>query len=140
MEICWENILEFSDSPKCKQNKLVPVGIALGEIVSIECQVIANPSNVIFEWRLETGTSHTVNDDDDDGNEDTTADKHHSQRNVSIKAKKLINFTSAGLKSTVKYRADTIDDYGFLYCQASNIIGKQDKPCVFHIIKAGMEN
>ena len=47
------------------------------------------------------------------------------------------SFTNIGLRSLAKYRTTTINDYGRIYCQANNSIGRQDKPCIFHIIKAG---
>lgn len=42
-----------------------------------------------------------------------------------------------GTTSIVTYTPITELDYGTLLCLASNKIGKQRIPCVFHIIAAG---
>ncbi|KAF7490703.1 hypothetical protein SSS_06127 [Sarcoptes scabiei] len=45
--------LDIKYSPRCKQNNVITIGVALKESVSIECRVIANPStNLLFEWRF----------------------------------------------------------------------------------------
>lgn len=43
----------------------------------------------------------------------------------------------SGTTSIVTYTPITELDYGTLLCLASNKIGKQRVPCVFHIIAAG---
>lgn len=42
-----------------------------------------------------------------------------------------------GTSSFVSYRPVTELDYGTLLCSATNKIGKQKHPCIFHIIAAG---
>ncbi|OTF78998.1 hypothetical protein BLA29_010223 [Euroglyphus maynei] len=120
----WTNQKLTSDTPKCAQKTIQSIGIAIDEIITIECQVLANPVNVRFEWWLEPfwqsqSPLSSLND------------SNHTMKKVII-----TSFTTDGLDSRVKYRASTINDYGHLYCRAQNIIGRQERPCIFHIIKA----
>lgn len=50
---------------------------------------------------------------------------------------KNVNLCFTGTSSTVTYTPITELDYGTLLCTASNKIGRQRVPCVFHIIAAG---
>jgi hypothetical protein len=62
---------------------------------------------------------------------------------VSLKRKKksensfIIQSFSKGTSSIVSYTPMTELDYGTLLCAATNKIGKQKFPCIFHIIAAG---
>lgn len=47
------------------------------------------------------------------------------------------DFYHKGTSSIVSYTPMTELDYGTLLCIATNRIGKQRVPCVFHIIAAG---
>ena len=96
--------------PKCRHSRTFVVGVALGETVSIECQVLANPSEVIFEWAL----------------------------NGTLSPKVPLSHKSSGLISVAKFVITNQHDFGHLYCWARNSIGRQQKPCVFELIKAGM--
>jgi hypothetical protein len=49
----------------------------------------------------------------------------------------VCSFTFAGTSSFVSYTPMTELDYGTLLCSATNKIGKQKHPCIFHIIAAG---
>ena len=49
----------------------------------------------------------------------------------------VCSFTSTGTSSFVSYTPMTELDYGTLLCSATNKIGKQKHPCIFHIIAAG---
>ena len=44
---------------------------------------------------------------------------------------------SAGSESKLSYTPQNTMDYGTLLCSASNTVGEQREPCVFHIIMAG---
>lgn len=59
-----------------------------------------------------------------------------------IKVVKLHYFSSSRFRSTptqsiVEYVPRTELDYGSLLCWASNSIGRQRDPCIFHLIPAG---
>ena len=46
---------------------------------------------------------------------------------------------SDGGESCLSYTPQNTMDYGTLLCTATNTVGEQRKPCVFHIIMAGKE-
>ena len=48
-----------------------------------------------------------------------------------------IRARSDGDTSKLSYTPQNTMDYGTLLCSASNTVGEQRKPCVFHIIMAG---
>lgn len=103
--------LRISDSPTCRPNQPKIYGVAKQERAQIKCQVDANPPDVHFRW--------TFNNSADSSD---VAQTH---------------ITKMGTSSIVSYTPMTELDYGTLLCYASNKIGSQRVPCVFHIIAAG---
>lgn len=88
-------------------------GVARDETARIACEVIANPQNsVFFEWRFNTSGE--------------TVDMPHDR------------FRSTNSRSVVEYVPRTELDYGSLLCWASNDIGRQREPCIFHLVPAGV--
>ncbi|KAH9414353.1 hypothetical protein DERP_012000 [Dermatophagoides pteronyssinus] len=127
--------LNVKYTPKCKHKQIIAIGVAIDEIVTIECQVLANPVNVNFEWWLEF-SSQSSSSLNDSNNYDNGGGQNHHHHNQTSKRIMIKSFTNIGLRSLAKYRTTTINDYGRIYCRANNSIGRQDKPCIFHIIKA----
>ena len=82
------------------------------ELVDIVCRVEANPSEVQFRWTF-----------------------NNSAELIRVPNVRAV---SEGSRSTLSYTPQTSMDYGTLLCSASNTVGEQRKPCVFHIILAGM--
>ena len=101
----------FLDLPKCKLNQKIYYGVAKHETAKIECQVDADPSDVIFSWRFNNTNSQNVD---------------------------IISFASQGMKSLASYIPKVDMDYGMLLCWAQNRVGKQQEPCTFFIIEAGI--
>ncbi|KAH9522421.1 hypothetical protein DERF_005992 [Dermatophagoides farinae] len=123
------------NTPKCKHKTIVDIGVAIDETVTIECQVLANPVNVRFEWWMESWPSSSLSNDSNNYN-DGYSNNNHTADIKRMKVKTITSYTSVGLQSIAKYRTASQNDYGHLYCRATNLVGRQDKPCVFHIIKA----
>lgn len=98
-------------APTCKPNQTRVHGVAKQERASIECQVDANPPEVEFRWTFNNSA------------ESLELDRKH----VSMH----------GTSSTATYTPNIELDYGTLLCYASNLIGSQQLPCVYHIIPAG---
>lgn len=48
-----------------------------------------------------------------------------------------IDFTSKGSRSSLKYTPKSELDYGVVACWASNSVGNQKEPCLFHVVPAG---
>lgn len=86
-------------------------GVAKSEEAKIRCEVDANPSDVQFRWMF-----------------------NNSADSVDVAANHIAR---SGTSSIVTYIPITELDYGTLLCFASNKIGQQRIPCVFHIIAAG---
>ncbi|XP_066592844.1 neural cell adhesion molecule 2-like isoform X2 [Prorops nasuta] len=98
-------------SPTCKPNQTKVHGVAKQEKANISCQVDANPSDVQFRWTF-----------------------NNSAESIDVTAGHI---AGTGTSSVVSYTPITELDYGTLLCWASNSIGSQQVPCVYHIIPAG---
>jgi hypothetical protein len=99
------------DAPTCKVNQTRVHGVAKQEKANISCQVEANPPDVQFRWTF-----------------------NNSAESLDVAA---AHIARSGTSSVVSYTPMTELDYGTLLCWASNRIGHQRVPCVFHIIAAG---
>ncbi|XP_034940665.1 neural cell adhesion molecule 2-like [Chelonus insularis] len=98
-------------APTCKPNQTKIHGVAKQEKANISCQVEANPPEVEFRWTF-----------------------NNSAESIDVAAGHIVK---SGTTSTVSYTPMTELDYGTLLCWASNTIGNQLVPCVYHIIPAG---
>ncbi|KAK5647693.1 hypothetical protein RI129_002585 [Pyrocoelia pectoralis] len=98
-------------TPTCKPNQTRVYGVAKQEEARITCQVDANPTDVQFRWTF-----------------------NNSADSVDVASSHIAR---SGTSSVVSYTPMTELDYGTLLCYASNRIGHQRLPCVFHIIAAG---
>lgn len=101
----------FTVAPTCKPNQTKVHGVAKQEKANISCQVDANPPEVQFKWTF-----------------------NNSAESIDVAAGHIAR---AGTSSIVSYTPMTELDYGTLLCWASNHIGQQQVPCVYHIIPAG---
>ncbi|KAH8294938.1 hypothetical protein KR018_004471 [Drosophila ironensis] len=98
-------------APTCAQNQRKVYGIAKQEDAKVMCSVDANPREVEFSWTF-----------------------NNSAESIDVATNHIMR---SGTTSIVTYTPITELDYGTLLCLASNKIGKQRIPCVFHIIAAG---
>ncbi|XP_076665938.1 neural cell adhesion molecule 2 [Andrena cerasifolii] len=98
-------------APTCKLNQTKVHGVAKQEKANISCQVDANPPEVKFRWTF-----------------------NNSAESIDVAAGHIAR---AGTSSIVSYTPMTELDYGTLLCWATNQIGDQQVPCVYHIIPAG---
>ncbi|KAH8280897.1 hypothetical protein KR054_003592 [Drosophila jambulina] len=98
-------------APTCAQNQKKVYGIAKQEDAKVMCTVDANPREVEFSWTF-----------------------NNSAESIDVATNHIMR---SGTTSIVTYTPITELDYGTLLCLASNKIGKQRIPCVFHIIAAG---
>ena len=98
--------------PTCRPNQARVHGVAKKEMARVTCSVDANPTDVQFRWSFNNSA------------EVSQVDREHISRQ--------------GLVSHVTYTPVSEMDYGSLLCYASNKIGSQTVPCVFHIIAAGL--
>jgi hypothetical protein len=100
-----------ADAPTCRANQTRVHGVAKQEKANISCEVDANPPDVHFRWTF-----------------------NNSAESLDVAS---AHIARSGTSSVVTYTPMTELDYGTLLCWASNRIGNQRVPCVFHIIAAG---
>ncbi|KAL7017192.1 hypothetical protein ACKWTF_010287 [Chironomus riparius] len=98
-------------APTCAPQQPRVYGVAKHENAQIKCIVDANPPEVDFKWTF-----------------------NNSAESIDVAASHV---SRHGTSSFVSYRPVTELDYGTLLCSATNKIGKQKHPCIFHIIAAG---
>ncbi|BES99165.1 CD80-like C2-set immunoglobulin domain [Nesidiocoris tenuis] len=98
-------------APTCKPNQNRVHGIAKQERANISCEVDSNPTDVTFRWTF-----------------------NNSAESMAVAPTKI---EMHGTSSTVTYTPTSELDYGTLLCWATNRIGHQKVPCVYHIIAAG---
>lgn len=99
-------------APVCSPDQTLVYGSARQELVTVMCDVMANPSDKLqFDWIFSKG--------------DEKLDMQQSQIRVN------------GTRSILDYVPRTEMDYGNVLCWATNAVGRQSEPCVYHIIPAG---
>ncbi|EDV93890.1 hemicentin-2 [Drosophila grimshawi] len=98
-------------APTCAQNQPKIYGVAKQEDAHVKCIVDANPFDVDFSWTF-----------------------NNSAESIDVATNHI---SRLGTTSVLTYTPVTELDYGTLLCVATNKIGRQRTPCVFHIIAAG---
>ncbi|XP_055324788.1 protein turtle [Sitodiplosis mosellana] len=98
-------------APSCSPSQPRIYGVAKQEQAQIRCSVDANPLDVEFKWTF-----------------------NNSAESIDVASNHV---TRSGTSSIVTYTPMTELDYGTLLCVASNRIGRQRVPCVYHVIAAG---
>ena len=88
-------------------------GVGKGEMIDVICAVSANPRGVRFDWTFNNSDAFIQ----------VPGERARTEKN--------------GTPSKLTYTPKTDKDYGTLMCSASNEVGRQRKPCIFHIILAG---
>ncbi|KAF6200039.1 hypothetical protein GE061_006339 [Apolygus lucorum] len=98
-------------APTCKPNQNRVHGVAKQERANISCEVDSNPTDVTFRWTF-----------------------NNSAESMAVQSNRI---EMHGTSSTVSYTPTSELDYGTLLCWATNRIGHQKVPCLYHIIAAG---
>ncbi|XP_026332404.1 uncharacterized protein LOC113239558 [Hyposmocoma kahamanoa] len=104
--------------PVCAHLHVIIVGVVMYQTIRVRCTVDADPTNLIFIWRF-----------------------NNTNEIFEVSTARFANYTPymfaiGGTSSELFYTATTDRDYGTLYCHAKNSVGVQEKPCVFHVVKA----
>ncbi|XP_042231987.1 hemicentin-2-like [Homarus americanus] len=103
--------LDVKYAPVCSPGQVTSYAVSRDEDAEVTCSVQANPLQATFQWTF-----------------NNTADTIDVPKG---------RFTSSSSHSVITYTPMTSLDYGTLLCWASNEIGTQREPCVFHIVPAG---
>lgn len=106
-------LIHMKYAPRCREGYEVrEFGALLQETLSLRCEVEAIPRDAVrFSWTY-NGTLGDV---------------------VALPATRVQN---KGLTSILEYTVATETDFGTLACWASNSVGRQRTPCIFHIVPA----
>lgn len=99
--------------PICKQNQKSVYGAARNEDIQVICEVDADPEPDNFLWAF-----------------------NHSREPISDKRYNTINKRRD--ISILTFTPVTDMDFGYLLCWATNRLGKQASPCIYHIIPASV--
>ena len=86
-------------------------GVSESETAHISCRVDAFPEADVFAWSFNTSSGGT-----------------ELPRS---------SYTNQGSASLLSYAPRSQMEYGTVLCWASNLVGRQIVPCVFHVIPAG---
>ncbi|XP_050703985.1 nephrin-like [Eriocheir sinensis] len=103
--------LDVKFAPVCSPGQVTTYAVSRYEDAEVTCSVDANPLQESYQWTF-NNTADTI--DVPQG-----------------------RFTSLSSHSVITYTPMTPLDYGTLLCWATNPIGTQKLPCVFHIVPAG---
>ena len=109
---CVLTHFSLTDKPVCRAEQRDAYGGTKGLASEVECRVEAKPAVTSFRWAF-NGTGEPV---DIVSGYRTTAD---------------------GSISILRYTPRTELDFGTLLCWATNPMGTQSQPCVYHFYAAG---
>lgn len=105
----------FIDAPRCREgHEVIHVGAVPHETVLVKCHVDASPAVVKFSW--------TYNNSRD------VLPVQGANRMNNNGVISQLHFTPGG------------GDLGTLACWASNTVGRQSAPCLFHLVPASTYN
>jgi len=110
--------LPIKYKPLCRPDQQDVYGVAPGETVKIPCDVIGDPSgNMRFEWVFNTSTEWYPK-----------------------KPQSIFGVTSRDrgwTRAYIEHSPKSEMDFGSILCWARNDIGRQEEPCIFHLLPAG---
>ncbi|XP_046638968.1 uncharacterized protein LOC124320237 isoform X2 [Daphnia pulicaria] len=119
--------LRIQYAPRCRSVSAAGTvsGVSKQETASLDCQVDADPSNEVHFWWTFLGTPMKSN-----GSMMVT-----SSGDAILLPRSL--FTAQGSTSVLQYSPKSELDFGVVACWASNPVGNQREPCLFHVVPAG---
>ncbi|KAF2364789.1 Fibronectin type III, partial [Trinorchestia longiramus] len=120
-------------APVCGRTRPIHYRAALGQHVTLQCAVLANPTNVTFQWAFTNAFPQTL-----------------PSPGYSLASNSLITTSlpppgitggvrsAVGLEGRLKYQLQRVQDYGSVECRATNSVGPQAVPCVFTVRPPGI--
>jgi len=116
--------LRIQYAPRCRSSVATVTGISRQEAAPLNCYVDADPPDVHFWWTF-LGTPMKSN-----GTMLVTSGGDALLLDRSL-------FSSRGTDSVLRYSPKSELDFGVVACWASNTVGNQRDPCLFHVVPAG---
>ena len=105
-----------TDKPNCiTPTQTIPANF--GSVVTMICDVDANPANVSFFWR----------------SKDTDLRQISEQSRVRSDTNAQLLIKDKALKSRLEIRIENGDDFGQYSCWAKNFAGVQEEPCYYNV-------
>lgn len=104
--------LNVKFSPVCAAGQKWVYGGRRHQAINVTCRVEAHPEASNFRWAFNTSSEFV----------ELPQDRVHSSRS----------------RSLVEYTPQTHHDFGSLLCWGRNLIDVQQRPCVFHVVPAGV--
>ncbi|CAG9574805.1 unnamed protein product [Danaus chrysippus] len=105
-------VLEVKYPPTCKSHQATIIRAARGEVVHIMCEIDANSMEpMTYQWWFNSSTQTKL---------ELNAFSTNSQNNL----------------GRYLYTVNTSSDYGWVQCTGTNSVGRQNTPCLFHILPA----
>lgn len=127
-------------APICVSQEKIHYQIELFQQINIECNVRSDPKDVVFFWEFNSSYSFNgSNEINVNGNDNNNNNKLMNNNEKNGQHKPLMKIENEADSSVLRFTPRSIHDYGTLYCFAQNRIGRQEKPCIFHISKSGNE-
>lgn len=116
--------------------------LELFEQLIIECNVHANPSNdVTFQWEFNSSSSLPTADDIVEQHSDSIDNSFDiTNDNLEEEQRPLMNIKTMEIPnhhSIMYFMPRSIKHFGTIYCYGENRIGRQQRPCIYHIHKSG---
>ncbi|XP_076067139.1 neural cell adhesion molecule 1-B-like isoform X2 [Oratosquilla oratoria] len=120
--------LNVKYAPVCKSGQQWVYGVGKQEPVNVTCGVEAHPQHLTFRWAFSSSSRPP-----------SYSPPHRwafnsSSEIMDIPSKK--SWPVGASSSVVTYTPQTHLDYGSLLCWATNEVGVQAQPCLFHVIPA----
>ena len=110
MNIFFVLDIYFLDAPECTISEEVTYAISVGETIRIPCNMSAHPKILDFVWTIKSRNRTRI----------------------------ISNYTQTAFQSFLTLNLKNKNQYGILYCQARNEIGKQKNPCISRIVEAAL--
>ncbi|CAD0206042.1 unnamed protein product [Chrysodeixis includens] len=106
-------ILDVKFVPTCQSTQPIVVRAARGEVIDIDCELDANPKEPMsYHWWFNSSA--------------------HSKHELTTSPMTTV----PNMPGTYIYMVNTSSDYGWVQCSGTNSVGRQTKPCLFHILPA----
>ena len=144
LEIIIFNLSSFLDSPICRTNEPQVMMIDKNELVSLNCEYNADPTELQFSWTLNYNENTMeefannnlppIGEHNRNQSEMTTISKLSSYYSKQLT---LTEFVTNHTQSMLNYVINERNTYGEIHCHSSNSLGSSVQPCRFIILPHG---